>query len=69
MKKHLNSGLKPNLKIPNKYSKVSQYLTVSIGTFTKEPVENDTVDSFMSVADSRLYKAKRLGRNQFVSGI
>ncbi|MCB1949629.1 diguanylate cyclase [Nitrosomonas sp.] len=58
-----------NLKIPNKYSKVSQYLTVSIGTFTKEPVENDTVDSFMSVADSRLYKAKRLGRNQFVSGI
>ncbi len=56
-----------NLNIPNKYSNVSQYLTVSIGSVTKIPDEIDTIDSFMSIADKHLYKAKESGRNQVVA--
>lgn len=56
-----------NLNIPNKYSSISQYLTVSIGSVTKIPDEIDTIDNFMSIADKHLYKAKESGRNQVVA--
>lgn len=38
------------------------------GTVTKVPDETDTVDNYMAIADTRLYKAKELGRNQVVTG-
>lgn len=56
------------LKILNGYSDGAKHLTVSIGTVTKTPDEMDTIDSYMAIADARLYKAKELGRNQAVTG-
>ncbi|MBS0299866.1 MAG: bacteriohemerythrin [Proteobacteria bacterium] len=57
-----------NLHIHNEYSSTARYLTVSIGSITRIPGKTDTVDSFMSVADTRLYQAKELGRNRVVAG-
>ena len=55
------------LKIANTTSDISDVLTVSIGTVTKVPNETDTVEDYMFIADMRLYKAKKLGRNRVVS--
>jgi diguanylate cyclase (GGDEF)-like protein len=45
-----------------------QYLTVSIGCVTQIPGKADTIDSFMSIVDTRLYQAKEQGRNRVVCG-
>jgi diguanylate cyclase (GGDEF)-like protein/hemerythrin-like metal-binding protein len=55
------------LNIPHEYSDAAKILTVSIGSITMMPDETDTIDDYMSIADARLYKAKKLGRNQVVS--
>jgi diguanylate cyclase (GGDEF)-like protein/hemerythrin-like metal-binding protein len=55
------------LGIPHEYSDAAKILTVSIGSITMMPDETDTIDDYMSIADARLYKAKKLGRNQVVS--
>ena len=55
------------LGIPHEYSDITKILTVSVGSVTMVPDETDTIDDYMSVADTRLYKAKELGRNQVVS--
>jgi diguanylate cyclase (GGDEF)-like protein/hemerythrin-like metal-binding protein len=55
------------LGIPHEYSDAANILTVSIGSITMMPDETDTIDDYMSIADARLYKAKKLGRNQVVS--
>lgn len=57
-----------NLKIRNQYNSSAQYLTVSIGSISRIPGKTDTVDSFMSLADTRLYQAKELGRNRVIAG-
>ena len=57
-----------NLKIRNQCNSSAQYLTVSIGSISRIPGKADTVDSFMSLADTRLYQAKELGRNRVVAG-
>ena len=57
-----------NLNIHNQNNSTAQYLTVSIGTITRIPGKTDTVDSFMSTADARLYQAKELGRNRLIAG-
>ncbi len=52
------------LHIPTHKSKVSKYMTVSIGVNHKVPSIKDSLDEFTRVADKRLYRAKKLGRNQ-----
>lgn len=52
------------LKIPNKGSKVSPYVTVSIGLGIKSPANGDSSSTFINAVDSALYKAKENGRNQ-----
>lgn len=54
-----------SLKIPHIKSKVSQYLTVSVG-FVSKRVDEDTLDSLLSIADKNLYRAKSEGRNRVV---
>lgn len=55
------------LKIAHKSSKVSSYLTVSIGGATTFPKVNDyTIEQFIYDTDCALYQAKRKGRNQVV---
>ena len=54
------------LKIPNKNSDVSNFLTISGGLVSKIPESNDTIDSIMILADERLYRAKETGRNKIV---
>lgn len=55
------------LKIPNKQSEVSSYMTISIGVAYKIPRVGDNQDEFINVADKRLYQAKASGRNKVIS--
>lgn len=55
-----------NLKIENKSSPVSKYITVSIGGNTIYPKPPDSIDHFIRLADEMLYLAKEQGRNQVV---
>ncbi|GFI62228.1 response regulator PleD [Clostridiales bacterium] len=54
-----------DLQIPHNPS-VSQYVTVSIGGITVIPKLNDSYDSYLKIADTMLYDAKRFGRNRVV---
>ena len=54
------------MKILNENSFVSNYLTISAGISSKTPEKFDTIDSFMKIADEKLYKAKELGRNLII---
>jgi len=56
-----------DLAIANVKSKVSEYLTVSVGGFAKIPTKQDTRDTYMKEADARLYRAKDGGRNIVVT--
>lgn len=51
------------LQIPNQDSDVADYLTLSLGAVSVIPAADDSLDRLMSVADQRLYQAKRQGRN------
>ncbi len=55
-----------DLKIENKNSKISNYLTLSAGVVCKIPISKDTSDSIMKSADDRLYLAKKDGRNKII---
>ena len=55
-------------QICNEDSAVSPYLTVSAGIVAVVPGEDDTLDSLLSCADGRLYKAKNAGRNRIIAG-
>ena len=52
-----------NLKIEHKASKISKYLTISIGIISKEGENITNSDLLYKEADDNLYEAKRLGRN------
>jgi len=54
------------LNIPNVESAADNCLTVSIGVISMVPSSDDTMNSFLTKADSRLYKAKELGRNRVI---
>lgn len=54
-----------DLHIPHN-PEVSQWVTVSIGGVTAIPGTASTYDTYLKVADTMLYDAKRFGRNQVV---
>lgn len=60
-------GSVEDLKIENADSAVSDYMTASFGVASGVPGADDTVESFLAVADARLYQAKAEGRNRVVS--
>lgn len=53
------------LKIENKNSDASEFLTVSGGIVSLLPNVEDTKDNIYKLADDRLYKVKESGRNKF----
>ncbi len=52
-----------NARIPHPASKVSQYITVSIGAVSLVPNRKTSTDEILKLADEALYKAKEAGRN------
>jgi len=55
------------LTIPNENSKVSEYMTVSVGVAVIRPNDINDVNTLLKTADSRLYSAKHSGRNRVVA--
>jgi diguanylate cyclase (GGDEF)-like protein len=55
------------LAIPNPDSSVLPRVTVSCGVAAMQPRENDNAQQLLELADTRLYLAKRAGRNQVVA--
>ena len=56
-----------NLKIEHKSSKVSSYLSVSIGLFFSENIRDFSKDDIYQRCDDALYFAKKAGRNNIYS--
>jgi len=53
-----------SLKIPHSFSKVSDYITVSIGIANLIPTKKLKTNELLKRADEALYKAKNNGRNR-----
>lgn len=53
------------LHIPHN-PEVSQWVTVSVGGVTTIPQVDSSYDTYLKIADTMLYDAKKLGRNQVV---
>lgn len=61
MQKHVKE-----LAVPHHYSDVSPFVTLSYGVVGVHQVSNEqSNDIILSAADKQLYKAKKLGRNQY----
>jgi len=54
-----------DLHIPHA-SSVGPWVTVSIGGVTVVPSPDDSYDTYLKIADTMLYDAKRFGRNRVV---
>lgn len=52
-------------KIPHN-PEIAPWVTVSVGGVTVIPKEGDCYDTYLQIADTMLYDAKRFGRNQVV---
>ena len=52
------------LKIPHSASKVSEFVTISIGWRVFIPSDSNTLESLVANADENLYQAKQTGRNR-----
>lgn len=55
-----------NLKIEHKTSKVSEYITISVGTYFSNDISLLSENEIYKLCDEALYKAKQNGRNQAV---
>ncbi len=53
-----------NKKIPHQNSLVEKYVTVSIGISSIIPLNENSIDSLLTISDNALYKAKEKGRNR-----
>ena len=53
-----------NLRIPHPASRVSEFVTVSVGVATLIPTDNLSKEVIVNMADKALYRAKRSGRNR-----
>ena len=62
MAERVRTGLAA-LQIPNQHSDAAAFLTISLGAVSCIPGAEDSLDSMMTIADQRLYQAKRQGRN------
>ncbi len=51
------------LKTPNVNSKVSDFLTISMGVTSKIPTKGDSIEDLFKKTDEKLYEAKIKGRN------
>ncbi len=56
-----------NLKIPHEASKVSKFVTISIGVATMVPQMGSRPQEILEKADKALYRAKQEGRNRVSS--
>jgi len=52
------------MKLPHRQSKVSHYVTASLGIATKIPTTQSSTKTLIRAADLALYEAKREGRNR-----
>ncbi|PPK58540.1 diguanylate cyclase (GGDEF)-like protein [Malaciobacter marinus] len=55
-----------NLKIAHEKSKVSTYITLSMGIASSKEIKNITPKNLIRLADEKLYLAKNKGRNQII---
>jgi diguanylate cyclase (GGDEF)-like protein len=55
-----------NQKLPHSASKVSPYITLSIGVAELDVASMDRFDQLLQSADKALYRAKSQGRNRCV---
>lgn len=53
-------------KIPHEHSKISKYLTISIGLTVYLGNEHILEKELLNIADNALYQAKKQGRNQYI---
>ena len=54
-----------DLHIPHA-PRIAPWVTVSIGGVTVVPERSDSYDTYLKIADTMLYDAKRFGRNRVV---
>ncbi len=54
------------LQIPHELSKVSNYVSLSLGVATMVPEEGGCAEDIVAMADKALYKAKESGRNRSI---
>ncbi|MGB3240587.1 MAG: diguanylate cyclase [Geitlerinemataceae cyanobacterium] len=55
-----------SLKIPHEGSKVSEYVTISLGVARHVPKASSSSDALVADADAALYEAKRTGRDRAI---
>ncbi len=53
-----------SLKIPHRENHPAEFVTISLGTATKEPGKIPTYEELLKMADEALYIAKKRGRNR-----
>jgi diguanylate cyclase (GGDEF)-like protein len=55
-----------SLQLPHEGSKVSQYVTISLGVTSQVPNASLSSDALIADADAALYEAKRTGRDRAI---
>ncbi|MBI5877058.1 MAG: diguanylate cyclase [Chloroflexi bacterium] len=55
-----------SLAIMHPASVISSYVTISVGTATRQPQKGDSTDEMITAADNALYRGKQRGRNQVI---